>query len=165
MISFLKKILKSSTKSSQESKVMSHDQITVPAQAGAYVLLKFVFIDRKVTAEFCRAELLAAPLPILAWKLIDDLPLPITLGSNQQQIGTGVDAIMATGSGMIYATDGTRVWRGIDSFVGELIRHWEAWRVANKPPPPARPPLVAGTIVAGSRPVGFIDETASTLVG
>jgi len=128
------------------------DQV-IPAQNG-YFLLRFVYLDRKVSVEFARSGMQA--LPTIAWRVVEGIVLPVALGDAQEQFD-GCEAIL-TPSSMVCTIDG-RSWKNVDAYAVDLAASWRAWRDARlKNSPPAAPPSgpsIAG-IAARSGTSGFI---------
>jgi hypothetical protein len=118
---------RSNRKPIEETKPMptTQDQI-FPAHPG-YSVLRFVYLDRKVTVEFARSNLQV--LPVIGWRLVSGMVLPVGLGDLAPD--DCVDAVLAP-NGMIYDTAG-RSWKGLDAYVVGLAAAWRAWRAEHHP--------------------------------
>jgi hypothetical protein len=142
----------------EELSMPKQDQL-IPVQG--YMLLKFSFIERKPSVDFIRDTVLATAAPILAFQVVEGLPLAIPLGGNRP---ADVEVIRAP-SGVFYDASG-KVWpHGIDSWVQDCYVAWLAWTAARAKTPAPVAPIKSGDIVAGGRASGFLSKEAAALVG
>jgi hypothetical protein len=132
VFNWIRKSKKRRHKETTTMPTLPQDQI-FPAAPG-YSILRFAYLDRKVTVEFARSNLQV--LPVIGWRIIDGVVLPIGLGDMQPD--NCADAILAP-SGMVYTVDG-RSWRGLDAYAVDLAASWKAWRAEHYPQPAPPPP-------------------------
>jgi hypothetical protein len=126
-------MFRSKSKQMKETPMTTPQDQIFPAHPG-YSILRFVYLDRKVTVEFARSNMLV--LPVIGWRIIDGVVLPIGLGDMQPD--DCADAVLAP-NGMVYDTAG-KSWRGLDAYAVDLTAAWRAWRAEHHPTPPAPPP-------------------------
>jgi hypothetical protein len=133
---------------------------TIFAAHPGYALLRFAFVDRKATVDFVRSEMKI--LPILGWRIVDGVTLPIALGDVQAP-ADGCDAVLCP-SGMIHNIAG-KAWKGLPAYEVDVLAAWSAWRAARpKEAPPVSRIVHPGDIIGGNmRRSGFIeaDTTAA----
>jgi hypothetical protein len=119
------------------------DQV-ITALAG-YSVLRFSFADRKPTIDYIREMVLPRIAPVIAFQIIDGLPLPISIGGAPP---ADVEIILAP-TGMLYDATG-KSWRSIDSWALDCLAAWKNWYETTRPKTaPASRPHVSGDVVLG----------------
>jgi hypothetical protein len=98
---------------------VSDQVITAPAN---YSILRFSFVSRKPTLDYIRETVLLRAAPIIAFQIVDGLPLPIAIGGAPP---ADVEVILAP-SGMLYDTSG-RSWKSFDSWSQDCLAAWRAF--------------------------------------
>jgi hypothetical protein len=129
------------------------DQV-IPAAVG-YMRLSFTFLERKPTVDHILETVRATTTPIIGWRILDGLTLPVALGGDLP--ADTVAAIMIP-NGAIFDANG-KSWKGLPAWAQDCLAAWKIWLPARpqKPAPPVRP-LQSGEVVFGARPVGFLED-------
>jgi hypothetical protein len=147
----------------KELPMSTPDQI-IPAHFG-YSLLRFCYLDRKVTAEFVtRAENLKV-MPIIAWRILSDGAVSPVAISDPQPADGCIEAVLFPNN-MIYDLHG-RAWTSVQAWAVEAAAPaWKAWREGHgvKEAPPAaeakqKSDVISTISLAGTRS-NYLGEVA-----